>query len=214
MAEIILKVRPRENKGKGYNKRLRKQGLIPAVFYGHGEEPLSLMVEEKQLRKILSIETGIINLDFGDGQRKKCLLRDIQYHPVKGDLLHVDFMGVKLTEKITTKVPIHLVGTPVGVKSSGGILEQHLRELEVECFPTDIPEHIEVDVSHLNIGDSITAKDISLEKIDIVTPEDHSIASVVPPAVVKEKVEEIPEEKAPELEVSEEETEEKEESKD
>lgn len=205
MAEIILRVQPREKKGKGYNKRLRRQGLIPAVFYGHREQPCLLTVEEKKLRKILSTEMGIIDLDFGDGQLKKCILREIQYHPIKGYPLHVDFMGVKLTEKITTKVPIHLVGTPVGVKSSGGILEQHLKELEIECLPSDIPDHIEVDVSDLNIGDSLTVEDISLEKIDIVTPRDHSIASVVPPAVAKEVVEEVPKQEAPEPEVTEEE---------
>ncbi|HDI52203.1 50S ribosomal protein L25 [candidate division KSB1 bacterium] len=186
MAEAALQVEKRQKNTKSYLKQLRKSGKIPGVYYMHGKDSIPLIVNEKELRKLLTSNISVFTLNFGKGGRKSCVIREVQRDPVKGNILHVDLMGVKATEKIVVKVPIHLVGTPEGVKTEGGILEHHLREVEVECLPKEIPDSIEVDVSSLKIGDSILVKDIEPGNVEIVTDKEHLLATVVPPAVMPE----------------------------
>jgi large subunit ribosomal protein L25 len=134
------------------------------------------------------------------------VFREIQRDPVTDDIIHVDIMGIQLTEKIRLSIPVLLIGTPAGVKE-GGILEHLLREVEVEGLPLDIPEHIEVDVTGLNIGDVITLEHLSVDKVQIVTEIHHAVANVIHPKVVKEEVEEVEEEVPEEGEEMEEEKE-------
>ncbi|HVP35890.1 MAG TPA: 50S ribosomal protein L25/general stress protein Ctc [Terriglobales bacterium] len=192
MKEITLEARKRTETGKERAKKLRKKGLIPAVVYGPGDEPLPLEINAQSLNTILRAGKGenvIITLNIDGGQNeKKVLIREIQHDPVLGDILHVDFQHVLLTKKITVKVPVHLVGVPIGVSKDGGILQYVLRELEVECLPTDIPEKVEFDVSNLKIGDSIHVKDAKLEKATILSDAEGSIVTVVPPTIFKEEV--------------------------
>jgi large subunit ribosomal protein L25 len=192
MKEITLEAKKRTETGKERAKKLRRQGLIPAVVYGPGDEPLPLEINAQSLNSILRAGKGenvIITLNIDGGQNeKKVLIREIQHDPVLGDILHVDFQHVLLTKKITVKVPVHLVGVPVGVSKDGGILQHVLRELEIECLPTEIPEKVEFDVSNLKIGDSIHVKDTRLEKVTILSDAEGSIVTVVPPTIFKEEV--------------------------
>ncbi|MCK4428624.1 MAG: 50S ribosomal protein L25, partial [candidate division Zixibacteria bacterium] len=166
-------------------------GMIPAVVYGAETSPLPLEVEAKSFHALLRSGLGenvivTLNIDDQENGDKKVLIREVQRDPVWGNILHVDFQQISLTKKLTINVPIHLVGTSIGVQQDGGILQHVLRELEVECFPTDIPEKIEVDVTNLKIGDSIHVGDIKLEKVEILSDPQGSIVSVVPPTVFKE----------------------------
>lgn len=193
MQEITLEAKRRTLTGKEKAKKLRKKGLIPAVVYGPGDEPLPLEINAQSLNSILRAGKGenviiTLNIDDDRAQQKKVLIREIQQDPVEGNILHVDFQHVLLTKKITVKIPVELTGIPVGVSKDGGILQHALRELEIECLPTDIPEKVEFDVSALKIGDSIHVKDAKLEGVTILSDLEGSIASVVPPTIFKEEV--------------------------
>src|SRR3990172_482194 len=152
--EITLEVAVREKTGKETVKKLRRLGLIPGVVYGAGDKPTPVQVPFIALHKVLHSghgENALITLNIKNGKTasEKVLIRDIQKDPVKDNVIHVDFQHVSLTKKITVKIPIHLTGTPTGVKDQGGILQQVLRELEITCLPTDIPERVNVDVTAL-----------------------------------------------------------------
>jgi large subunit ribosomal protein L25 len=205
MAIVVLKSARREGVGKGVARRLREAGNVPAVYYGRGEEPVALSVHGKELEAILHGGAGsnvIVDLKVeGDAAAdRKALLREIQRHPVRGNILHVDLQHISLSEKITVEVPIVLLGTPIGVKDGGGILEHLLREVEVECLPTDIPDKLTVDVSHLNIGDSVHVSDLAGDKVTVKTEAERTVASVVPPTILEEvKPEETAAQAEPEL---------------
>jgi len=199
MKEILLEAKRRTKTGKEIAKKLRKEGFIPAVLYGPGDEPLPLQIESGSLNSILRSGSGenvIITLNISPDasaggerdERKNVLIREIQHDPVLGNILHVDFQHILLTKKISIRVPVHLVGIPVGVQKDGGILQHVLRELEIECLPADIPEKVELDVSALMIGDSIHVRDIKLDKVEILSDPESSITTVVPPTVFKEEV--------------------------
>jgi large subunit ribosomal protein L25 len=190
MKEVTLKVRSRDKRGKEYAKKLRRNGFIPGVVYGQDAASLPLEIENKAFQALIRQGLGenvLITLTTDDkqGKDRKVLIREIQRDPVKDDIVHIDFHEISLTKKLAIQVPIHLVGTPEGV-TAGGILQHVLRELEVECLPTAIPEKIEVDVSSLTIGDSIHVADLQLEGIDVLSDPESSIVSVVPPTVFKE----------------------------
>jgi large subunit ribosomal protein L25 len=194
MAEVTLKVEKRESAGKAVAKRLRAEGKIPAIIYGQGEETVPLTMDGRTFHGILHAHYGenvIFNVKI-PGQRSmlKAIIREVQHNPVDGEILHVDFQHISMTEKITVKVPLLLIGSPEGVRNKGGILEHILHDLEIECLPGDIPEHIEVDVAALDVGDSIHVSDLSVEGVKVLTEEARSIATVVPPTVIKAPVEE------------------------
>jgi len=191
MAIVALSSARRSGTGKGDARKLRASGRIPAVFYGRGESAIPLIVDMKDLKGALEGASGgnvIVDLKL-EGEAaadRKAIIREIQRDPVAGRILHVDFQHISLTEKITVEVPIVLVGVPTGVKDGGGILETLLREVEVECLPTDIPAHIDVDVSALGIGDSIHVAELKAERVTITTDPDRTVATVVPPTVLEE----------------------------
>jgi|SRR5690349_5866870 large subunit ribosomal protein L25 len=191
MAMQALKGARRSGIGKGVARKLRQTGSIPAVYYGRGEEPIVLTVVVKELEEVILKAEGsnvIVDLKVdGDGVGdRKALIREIQRDPVGGHILHLDLQHISLTETITVEVPVVLTGIPIGVKDGGGILEHLLREVEVECLPTDIPSRLEIDVSALNIGDSLHVSDLKADKVTIVTEGERSIAAVVPPTVLEE----------------------------
>ena len=191
MAMQGLKGERRTGVGKGVARKLRQTGSIPAVYYGRGEEPIALSVVLKDLQEVIERAEGsnvIVDLKMdGDGAGdKKALIREIQRDPVGGHILHLDLQHISLTERIVVEVPVVLVGTAIGVKDGGGILEHLLREVEVECLPTDIPSKLEVDVSALNIGDSLHVSDLKADRVEILTEADRAIATVVPPTVLEE----------------------------
>ncbi len=216
MKEISLEVERRKGAGKGICRKLRREGKIPAILYGPGEEPTPLMVDSTAFTHIyrdLKGENAIFTLKFKGSKGKKTILKELQRNPINMEIIHIDFEHISPRKKITVEVPIHLVGVPKGVKEGGGVLEHLLREVEIECLPTDIPEHIEVDVSGLNIGDSIHVGDLEVPNVQLLVSAERSVATVLPPTVyrevkVVEEELEAPEEK-PAEETIEEEKEEK-----
>lgn len=186
MAEITLSAEKREKVGKQISKQMRRMGKVPGVFYMHGEDSIPVAVDAKQLFNAIRTEGTIVDLNFDGGDKRKCVIREIQWDPIYVRPIHVDLMGIKLTEKIEVEVPIHLSGAPVGVKLHGGILQQIIRELPIECLPTDIPEHIDIDVTHLEIGQNIRVENLKLDKIKILLEPSQTIAVVVPPRLAAE----------------------------
>ena len=189
MAQITVQAEAREQVGKGANRRLRAQGRLPAVLYGHGIESLAVSVEIRDVDQVLRSETGhntIFKLHLGENSND-VLIKAYQLDPIKGTLVHADFLTVSMDEKMTFAVPVHIEGTPEGVKA-GGVLDLVLREIEMECFPADLPDHITIDVSDLEIGDSIRveALNIGTTKISLLSDPSLVVLSVVPPHVEKE----------------------------
>lgn len=187
--EITLDVKPRTETGKGPASRYRASGLVPAVFYGPAAEPVSLLVDAKQMSQALHTEAGgnvLINLNV-EGTSRLTVAREVQRHPIRGTILHVDFVNVARDRKIEAQVPLHLVGDSHGVHE-GGVLDQHMHELHVEAVPTDIPTAIEVDISGLGIGDSLHASDVKApSRVEILTPGEEMIAAVIESRVVSEE---------------------------
>jgi large subunit ribosomal protein L25 len=189
MAVIKLSGARREALGKGGARKARAAGHIPGVLYGHGEQPVAVSVQAREFDLALRGHKGgnpIVNLAVAGGEYT-ALIRDVQYDPLSHDILHLDFQHISLTETIEVKVTVHLNGLPIGVKDGGGILETILRDIQVRCLPTAIPASIEVDVSHLNIGDSVHVREISVPDVTILNDGDETIATVVPPTVMEEK---------------------------
>jgi large subunit ribosomal protein L25 len=191
MAMHALLGERRTGVGKGVARKLRQAGRIPAVYYGRGEDPIALVVGLKDLQEVIDRADGsnvIVDLKVdGDGSGdRKALIREIQRDPVGGRILHLDLQHISLTERIVVEVPVVLVGIAIGVKEGGGILEHLLREVEVECLPTDIPAKLEVDVSALQIGDSLHVSDLKADRVEILTEAERAIATVVPPTVLEE----------------------------
>ncbi|HEX4650766.1 MAG TPA: 50S ribosomal protein L25 [Granulicella sp.] len=164
MAEVLVAT-PRTGKfNKNHARRVRVAGQIPAVVYGAGQEPVAVVVDPKAVTRILHSESGhntIFDLNVENaGGVIKAMIVDWQNEPIKGKLLHIDIKRIAMDKPMRVSVPIHLVGTPVGVKSQGGILDHVLREIEVECLPADIPSHLDVDVTGLGLNSAIHVSDL------------------------------------------------------
>lgn len=190
MSEVKLQVEKRETRGKEAAKKLRREGKIPGIYYFQGQEAIALAVDEKQLHGVVSGEGSVVDLQVGKGKILPSIIKDVQWHPVTSEPVHVDFLGVKLDEAVVVEVPLSVVGTSKGVKNAGGVLQQVHRYVEVECLPLDIPEHIEVDISDLDINDTVHASDLHFDKGQIVTDPDTLILSILPPRVEVEVEEE------------------------
>src|SRR5882724_4826061 len=189
----ILEAQKREPGTKNAARRVRVSGKIPAVVYGAGKDAATLAVDPRQVLRILRSESGhntIFDLAV-DSDRVKAMIVDWQYEPIKGTLLHVDLQRIAMDKKLTVTVPIVLKGEAQGVKQEGGILEQLLREVELECLPADIPKSIEADVSHLVFGVELRVKDLAHgDKLKFLTDEDRMVAHIT---TVKEEVVAAPE---------------------
>jgi large subunit ribosomal protein L25 len=191
-----LKARPREERGKGGARQLRRQGRIPAVVYGRGEETRAVSVDAHELERLfshISVENTLIDLRI-EGRRGavKALVREVQTHPFRPDVLHVDFFQIHADEPVDVEIPVRLTGTAEGVKE-GGVLQHVLHELPIRCLPAAIPEVIVVDVSGRAIGESVHVGDLVLpEGVSAEIDAERTVCSVVPPMVevVEEEVEE------------------------
>jgi large subunit ribosomal protein L25 len=164
ISQEVVEARPRAESSRGKNeaRRVRAGGRIPAVVYGAKQPSLAITVDPKQIAKILLSESGhntIFDLQL-NGQQAKVMIVDWQYDPLKGKLLHIDLKRIAMDQRIQVQVPIHLVGEAAGVKQQGGILDQVLREVEIECLPGDIPSHIDVDVTSLVFGTVMRVADL------------------------------------------------------
>ncbi len=200
MSEVALKAEYRDIVGKRSSKKLRRLGKIPAIYYSHGNEAVPLAVDRKEFHAVATGEVSIVDLQFEDGKRMPGVIREIQWDPVTLEPVHVDFLGVTYGEAMEVDVHIHLTGTPVGVKEQGGVLQFLTRTVTIEVLPKDIPDHIEVDVSHLKVHDTLTVADLDQSTYKIVDDPDTVIASVVPARVeVEAEPAEAEEEAEPEV---------------
>jgi large subunit ribosomal protein L25 len=188
----------RQPGGKNEARRVRVSGKLPATLYGAGEAPVSISVDPRQVAAVLHSATGhntIFDVEL-EGSTTKAMIVDYQHEPIKGSLLHVDLKRIALDKKLTVRVPVILKGEAAGVKQQGGILEQVLREIELECLPTDIPANVEVDVSELVFGQVVRVKDLQHGgTLTFLTDEEQPVAHIV---AVKETVEPTPAEAATE----------------
>jgi large subunit ribosomal protein L25 len=189
MPEVVI-AKPREGKfNKNAARRVRVAGKIPAVLYGPGHEPVAIEVDPKQISRILFSETGhntIFDVEIAGQSKAKAMIVDWQREPINDLLIHIDLKRIALDKVLRVKVRIKLQGIPVGVKNSGGVLDQVLREIELECLPADIPSHIDVDVSHLELFDALRVKDLPHSgSIKFLKAEDSTVAHVVS---IKEEV--------------------------
>lgn len=193
MSELaVLQVEQRKETGKGAARRIRASGKIPGNVYGHGEEPTAVQADALQFRALISrisTENTLVDLEIDGQQPRAVLIREIQRHPYRSDILHIDFFEITAGEKVRVAVPLNLTGTPKGVKN-GGVLQVVRHELEVECLPREIPKSFEADVSHMEIGDSLHIG--ALDTGDVVLLEDASltVCTVVAPRVLAVEEEE------------------------
>ncbi len=200
MNQAILSVQVRQDTGKQAAKRLRRQGLIPGVYYIHGQPSINFTVDAKLLRNTLTHKSSVLDVNFSNGDTAKCVVREVQWDPVKGSPLHLDLLGVRLTEKIKMAVPVRFVGNAAGVKA-GGVLQQLLRELDIEGLPLDIPEAITIDVTTLEINQSVHVGDLKVEKVEILDNPTQVIVAVMPPRLEEVVVAPTPTEESKEPEV-------------
>ncbi len=203
MGDILLKAQVREKTGKEVSRKMRAQGLIPAILYGPSTPPIPLVVNPIAVLKVLEKEqsaSSFLDLEITDGktsQVKKALIKDVDFHPATDQLMHVDFYEITVGKELTLEVPIVIVGKAKGVEK-GGVLEQNLRELTISCLPKLVPSHIEIDVANLDIGDSIHVADISVAEgikiendpqvpvITLVAPEEEEVKAEVEEEEVEE----------------------------
>ena len=192
MAETVLTAEKRDSIGSRYARKYRRENKVPGVFYIHSEDPVHVLLDFRNLTNFLHHSHALIDLKIdGEAKSRKCVIKDVQYHPVTDNIAHIDFLGVKMGEKLTLQVPIQLTGQPEGLKM-GAIIEQLMQELEIQCLPKDLPESLEVDVSELEIGKSISVGDLSFENVEILTDPNQAIALLeIPKKVALEAEEEV-----------------------
>jgi large subunit ribosomal protein L25 len=188
--DLTISASAREGLGKGPTRRLRAQGMIPAAVYGEGLEAVPVAVNAKEIATILRSGSGHntifkLALPHAEGEPANVIIKDYQVDPVKGRLLHADLLRLSMTTLTRVSVAIETIGEAPGVKSEGGILELQLREIEVECLPGDIPQHLTVDISNLQIGDHVTASDLvyDREKVKLLIEESQIVAGVLAPRI-------------------------------
>lgn len=190
--EVVMTTAREGRFNKNAARRVRHAGRIPAVVYGAGQDSVAIEVDPRHIIKILHSQSGhnsIFDLEVSGG-RTKAMIVDWQYEPVKGHLLHIDFKRIAMDKALRVEVPIQLTGVPIGVRTQGGILDQVLREVEIECLPGDIPSSISLDVTELSFGQVLRVSDLDHGgKMKFLTPEDNVVAHIV---AIKEEVVETP----------------------
>jgi large subunit ribosomal protein L25 len=189
MANAQLTATPRADTGKGVARKLRQTGRIPAIIYGHAREPQPLSINTREFEKLLehiSAENTVIELAF-EGRTSRTLIREIQRHPFRREYLHVDFQELVAGETVVVRIPLVIIGSAIGVRQDGGVLDQTLRDLEIEVDPANMPNHIDVDVTNVNIGESIHVRDLTLPPgVTPLTEPDAAIVVVAAPRAVIE----------------------------
>ena len=183
MAEVKLNAVARDGRGKGAARQARMAGRVPGVVYGRGMEPIPIEVDRREFITALNTDAGmnvLLELQL-DGNKVLTLARELQRDPVRGTLLHADFVYIDVTKTVEVEVPVNVMGEPAGVKE-GGVLEQPLFTVHVTCLPTDVPEHIDVDVTHLDIGDSLRIGDLpKSDKYEVTNDPDTPVVTIAAP---------------------------------
>ena len=192
MEKVIIEANERKAINKRSRNSLRNEGRVPGVLYGSRMEPIPIDVTRLVINPLVfTAKTNLISLKLNGHEEYECVIKDVQFDPVTDEVLHFDLIGLTRGEKIQLEVPLKLLGNAVGVKE-GGLLQESMHKLSIECLPKDIPQSIELEVTELNIGDSIHVSDLNFENITILNPENTIVVSVVLPKVEKE-VEEVEE---------------------
>ena len=191
--QVKLKAEPRTNVGRSAVRKLRARGLIPAIIYGGNDQPQPLQVAARDINAVMSHASGenvLVDLEVaGEESSRAVLVQEVQHSPVGGDIRHIDFHAISMDQRIQAEVPLEPMGIANGVKNFGGLLEQSLRALAIECLPRDLPDRITVDVSAMNIGDSVHVRDIQLPSgVTAKVQPDLTAFSVMAPAVEEEPV--------------------------
>ena len=204
--QVKLSARPRVEAGRNAVGKVRARGAIPAVIYGGKDAARNLEVDKKDIENLLSRAVGeniLVELEIRDGGKSSnriSLIQEVQHHPVRGEIIHIDFHAVSMTEEIDAEVVLEHEGEPVGVKTFGGLLQQNMRSLPIRCLPQNLPEIIIVDVSGLNIGESLHVRDIKLPAGVVAVPdEDLTVFLVSEPTVAEEPAVAVEETVAPEV---------------
>jgi len=195
MSDIVLQVHEREVSTKNANRRLRTTGQVPAVVYGGGQDAVPIRVEERKVEEILRSGAGgntvfLLQL-HGTDQQRHAMIRELQTDSISGEMIHIDFQRILMDQKVRIMVPIELHGEAVGVKTEGGLVDFVTRELEVECLPGRIPEHLEIDLTPLHIGQHVEASELELpDGVELAADPERVIVSVSIRKIVEEEVEE------------------------
>jgi large subunit ribosomal protein L25 len=179
MSQDVLVVPKRDTFGKAAVRELKKSGMIPAVIYGLNEPPVAIAISPKAVARVIASEAGMNSVVFlqreGTDIKRHVIIKALQRDPITSRLRHVDFMRVDMTHKVRVKVPVRLIGTAIGVKSQGGVLDFSHREIEIECLPSIIPAHIDVDITNMSVGDSIRFEQITLMPNIVFTGDAHQV---------------------------------------
>lgn len=186
MEKIVLEANERKTINKQSRNSLRNEGRVPGVLYGSRLEPIPIGVTRRAINPLVfTAKTNLISLKLDGHEDYECIIKDVQFDPVSDEVVHFDLIALTSGEKIQLEVPIQLLGSAIGVKE-GGLLQESMHKLSIECLPKDIPQSLELEVTELNIGDSIHIADLNFEHITILNPEDTIVVSVVMPKVEKE----------------------------
>ena len=177
--EHKIDINKRESLGKKGVKQLRREGMIPGIYYSpNSESSTPIVISQGDFHEAVKSGSRIFNISVGE-KKQNVLFKSVQYHPVTDQVLHIDLYGIRMDRAVNIKIPVHLIGAPIGVTEEGGVISQATMEIEITCLPGDVPEFVETDVSGLAIGDAINVGILQLdEKITLITPEDTVLASV------------------------------------
>jgi large subunit ribosomal protein L25 len=193
---VKLSVERRDGRGKGPARRARQAGRVPGNIYGHGLDPIAVDADAREFDALaarISVENTLVDLIVGEEKPRPVLIREVQRHPYRKQVLHIDFFAIKAGEKIKVSVPLHLTGTASGVRNAGGVLQQSLHEIEIECLPSEIPGSFEVDITALEIGDSIHLSEVDTLGFPTSEAPERTVCVVQPPRVIVEEEEEVDE---------------------
>jgi large subunit ribosomal protein L25 len=204
--QVKLTAQRRTQVGRNAVKKIKTDGMVPGVIYGSNQEPVNLQVNGRELLNVLSRASGeniLVELEIQDGSEKRnalAMIQEIQHNPLQREIVHVDFHAVSANETVSAEVPIETVGEAIGVKVHGGLLEHILRYLEVECLPGDLPQVIQVDVTNLDVGQSLHVRELNLPPgVEAITDPEQTVVAVVEPRVEEEVVEPLTTPAAPEV---------------
>lgn len=189
MEKVVLSANERKTISKAAVNKVRNSGRVPGIYYAKNAEAIAVDVAENQIKPLVfTAETHLISLKVDGRGEFDCVVKDVQFDPVTDRIIHFDLLGLTSNEKFQLEVPILFVGAPIGIKE-GGVLQQTLHKVEIECLPADIPQHLEVNIANLKLGESIHVKDLNFPNITLLTSEDSVVVSVTHPKVEKEAAE-------------------------
>lgn len=187
MEKVVIEAQKRVKIDKASRSALRKEGKVPAIFYSKHHEPMPVQFSERSIHPyVFTAKTSLITLNVEGHEELDCIIKDVQFDPVSEKIVHIDLLGLKKGEKIQIEVPVQLVGNAIGIKE-GGILQHTLHKVQIECLPTDIPEHLEIDVTDLKLGHAIHAGDLKFDNFILLNSPEAIIAAVTHPKIEKEE---------------------------